>query len=78
MFERAHGWEVERRRTVVAQQLMKVEEVGTLAKLHPEVVRRAIRRGELEAVRLGRRLRVSEASYEAWIFRNKIDIESYS
>jgi excisionase family DNA binding protein len=62
----------------VAQQLMKVEEVGTLAQLHPEVVRRAIRRGELAAVRLGKRLRVTEASYEAWITRNTVDPESYS
>lgn len=62
----------------MAQQLMKVDEVGALAQLHPEVVRRAIRRGELQAVRLGKRLRVSEASYEAWISRNAIAPESYS
>jgi excisionase family DNA binding protein len=57
----------------MSERLLTVAEVSELTQFHPEVIRRAIRRGELTASRLFRRLRISESSYRAWVEDNEID-----
>jgi excisionase family DNA binding protein len=52
--------------------LLSVEEVGRLSGLHPEVVRRAIRRLELRASKLCGRYRVRQEHFEAWIEENAV------
>jgi excisionase family DNA binding protein len=56
----------------VAEQLLTVDEVSKLTRLHPEVVRREIRHGRLRASRLCRRLRISTSDLQAWIEANRI------
>lgn len=60
------------------KQYLTVDQVGQLVQLHPEVVRRAIRRGELQASRLCGRLRVSQQDFLAWIEATAIQPEVYS
>jgi excisionase family DNA binding protein len=55
-----------------AEQTLTVDDVAGLARLHPEVVRRAIRRGELRASRLCGRLRVTTSDYHAWLKQSQM------
>jgi excisionase family DNA binding protein len=60
------------------EPLLSVEQVSQLAGLNPEVVRRAIRSGELKASTLRRRLRIRISDYEAWIDSNRCYPEVYT
>lgn len=52
------------------EPLLTPNEVASLAGLHPEVIRREIRRGNLKAHKLTGRLRISRAAYHDWLKRN--------
>lgn len=47
--------------------LLTVDQVAELVQLDPETVRRAIRRGELVAARIGGRLRIRPEQVDAWV-----------
>lgn len=47
-------------------------DIAALAALHPEVVRREIRRGHLKAHKLTGRLRISRPDYLDWLDRNRL------
>lgn len=53
--------------------LLSVDDVAELAGLHPEVVRRAIRRDELKASKLCSRFRIRPSDYEAWIDASRFE-----
>lgn len=53
-------------RTELAE-LVSIPELARLWSVHPATVRRWIRAGELETVKVGRRLRVTRASAEAFV-----------
>ena len=61
----------------MTEQLLTVTEVSELAQLHPEVVRRAIRDGELRASAMRRRLRIRTSDYEAWVESNRCYTAGY-
>ncbi len=46
---------------------MTVDDVAELVQLGPEAVRRAVRRGELRASKLGGRIRIRRDDVNAWI-----------
>ena len=54
-----------------AEPLLTPKDVAALAQLHPEVVRREIRRGNLKAHKLTGRLRISRTDYSRWLERNR-------
>lgn len=47
--------------------LLSVEQVGRLVQLSPDAVRRAIRRGELRACKLGGRHRIPPEAVDQWV-----------
>ena len=47
------------------KQFWTVEEAAAVLALHPETIRRMIRRGELKAVKVARRFRVPFSAIEA-------------
>jgi excisionase family DNA binding protein len=53
-------------------RLYSVREVAGLLGVHPETVRRMIHAGTLDAVRVGRVLRVEEASLQEYLARQRI------
>jgi excisionase family DNA binding protein len=53
----------------VIEQHYKTEELAELLSVHPETIRRAARRGELESVRVGLDRRYSEAAVQKWLQR---------
>jgi excisionase family DNA binding protein len=53
------------------ERLLTVFDVAELTQLHPEVVRREIRRGHLRATILCRRLRISPSDLQVWIDANR-------
>jgi excisionase family DNA binding protein len=59
-------------RGVVDEPLYTPNDVADLASLHPEVVRREIRRGNLRAHKLTGRLRISRNDYLTWLERNRL------
>ena len=48
-------------------RLFTVEETATLLKLHPETIRRYIKKGILRAVRLRRQYRIKEEDLNAFL-----------
>lgn len=48
-------------------KLFTVEETATLLKLHPETIRRYIKKGILRAVRLRRQYRIKEEHLNAFL-----------
>jgi excisionase family DNA binding protein len=55
---------------LLEEPLLTTNDVASLAGLHPEVIRREIRRGNLKAHKLTGRLRISRAAYQDWLKRN--------
>ncbi len=53
-------------------RLYSVREVADLLGVHPETVRRMIHAGVLDAVRVGRALRVEERSLHAYLTTQRI------
>lgn len=51
----------------MTEPLLTVDEVAALVKLGPEAVRRATRRGDLAAARVGGRLRIAPGAVDAWL-----------
>ncbi len=51
---------------------LTVEEAAQVLTLHPETVRRMIRRGELGAVKVARRLRVPQSALEALKVKSEV------
>ena len=49
-----------------AKTTFTLAEAATLLSCHPETLRRAIRKGELQAAKLGRGFRISRADLEAF------------
>jgi excisionase family DNA binding protein len=47
-------------------------DVAALASLHPEVIRREIRRGNLRAHKVTGRLRISRSDYLTWLEHNRL------
>lgn len=45
---------------------LKVEQVARKLKVHPETVRRLVRRGELPYVPIGRQIRIAHDTLIAW------------
>lgn len=54
-------------------ELLTVADVARRARLSESTVRRAIRRGDLHAVRLCSRLRVSPADFDRWFMDSAVD-----
>lgn len=54
---------------------MTVCDVARSAAVSEKTVRRAIRRGELIAIKLGRCLRITPQAYEEWIARSRVAVE---
>ena len=52
---------------VLAMDLLTVHETAAMLKLNPETVRRHIASGRLEAVRVGRRVRVRREAVESFL-----------
>jgi excisionase family DNA binding protein len=49
------------------EEMLTVAEAAARLKVHPETIRRAIRKGELRALRFGHRtVRIAPADLEAW------------
>jgi excisionase family DNA binding protein len=46
---------------------LKIQDLARAASVNPFTIRRAIARGDLDAVRVGRCLRVSEEAFERFI-----------
>lgn len=57
-------------------ELMTVAEVAQEAKLHIEVVRRAIRRGELRASKPCNRIRVKRNNFARWLDDCSVNVGS--
>jgi excisionase family DNA binding protein len=57
----------------MAERFLTVTEVSALSQLHPEVIRRAIRRGELVAMKPCGRLRIRPSDYDAWLEGTRVD-----
>jgi excisionase family DNA binding protein len=56
------------------EEMLTVAEAAARLKMHPETIRRAIRRGDLKALRFGyRTVRISLADLEAWGKAAKIE-----
>jgi excisionase family DNA binding protein len=51
-------------------ELLKVDEAAERLKVHPETLYRAIRRGDLQAGRVGRCLRVSDENLTKYLDRS--------
>jgi excisionase family DNA binding protein len=51
---------------------LRPSEAAALAGLSTRAVYRAVQRGELDAVRLCSRLRISRAAFDDWIERNRV------
>ncbi len=47
------------------KQFWTVEEAAAILALHPETIRRMIKRGELDAVKVARRLRIPQTALDA-------------
>jgi excisionase family DNA binding protein len=56
-------------------RLYSVREVADLLGVHPETVRRMIHAGILDGIRVGRGLRVEEASLQEYLARQRIKPE---
>lgn len=54
------------------QKLMTPNDVAALTGLHPEVVRREIRRGNLIAHKVCGRIRITHEGYLDWLDRNRL------
>ncbi len=54
-------------------RLLTIAEVAEHVRLRPEAVYRAIRRGELQASKLGGRLRVRPSALDAWIEGQRVE-----
>jgi excisionase family DNA binding protein len=54
------------------EKLLAPQDISDRTGLNVEVIRRAIRRKELRAVNICRRIRIKEADYEAWLARSVI------
>jgi excisionase family DNA binding protein len=54
------------------QKLLSPQQIRDLTGLHEEVIRRAIRDGELRASKLRGKLRVRPQDYDAWIDQNAV------
>lgn len=48
-------------------QHYKTEDLAALLSVHPETIRRAARRGELESIRVGLDRRYTEAAVAKWL-----------
>ena len=48
------------------QPLLSVKQVAALLNIHPEVVRRHIRSGDLQAVKVGKLFRISRDNVKKW------------
>jgi excisionase family DNA binding protein len=53
----------------VARKLYTAHEVAEISAFHRQVIYRAIRRGELRAFRVCKRIRIKEEDFEEWIER---------
>jgi excisionase family DNA binding protein len=53
-------------------RLMSPKQIAELSGFHEEVIRRAIRRGEIPASTLCGRLRVRLEDYQAWVEGNRM------
>jgi excisionase family DNA binding protein len=56
----------------VSETLYSVREVAAKLGVHPETVRRLIHDGRLDAVRVGRVLRVDAAALEVFLARQRV------
>lgn len=56
---------------------LTVKEVGAQLRVSDRTIRRLIARGQLEAVRLGRSVRISPSSLEKMLNRNEVSISNY-
>lgn len=56
---------------------LTVKEVGAQLRVSDRTIRRLIARGQLEAVRLGRSVRISPSSLERMLNRNEVSISNY-
>jgi excisionase family DNA binding protein len=53
-------------------ELYSVREVAGRLGVHPETIRRLIHEGRLDAVRVGRALRVSAVEVDRWVERQSV------
>ena len=60
------------------RRLLSPKQVSDLCGLHVEVVRRAIRDGELPASRLRGKLRVRPEDFDAWVNQNAVSAEDWA
>lgn len=60
-------------RPPAAVSFMTVAHVAEAVALHPKVVRRAIRAGELRAVKLRTRIRIRVSDFEAWLEASRVE-----
>jgi len=58
--------------------LLSPQQVSELSGLHEEVVRRAIRAGELRASKLRGKLRVRLEDFDAWVDQNTVSLGDWS
>jgi excisionase family DNA binding protein len=58
---------------VMQEKLYTVDEVAEHVKKHPISIRRAIRAGKLQTVRVGKSIRISESALEAWLHPEQQD-----
>jgi excisionase family DNA binding protein len=65
-------WHVERVLDVDTTSLYSVRQVADRLGVHPETVRRLIHDGRLEAVRVGRVLRVDGLAFAGFVARQRI------
>ena len=56
----------------IEPELFSVREVADRLGVHPETIRRLIHEGRMDAVRVGRVLRVARADVEAFIGRQRV------
>jgi len=63
--------------TQPAASFLTVKEVGAQLRVSDRTIRRLIARGQLEAVRLGRSVRIAPSSLERMLNRNEASISNY-
>jgi excisionase family DNA binding protein len=51
--------------------LLTAQEAAELVEAHVETIRRAVRRGDLPALKVGRELRIRTVDLEAWLARHE-------
>lgn len=71
MMFREHPFRVDERDEPVIERHYKTRELAELLGLHPETIRRAAQRGELESIRIGMDRIYAESAVERWLEGNR-------